>query len=249
MRRARALIGIITATLAFTTLPVGPAAAAPITTRVSVSSGGQQGNAESGEFYRPAVSSTGRYVAFASSATNLVAGDTNGERDVFVRDRQTGATTRVSVGAAGVQANSRSFEPAISSTGRFVVFASFAPNLVPGDTSNLDVFLRDRQTGVTQRVSVDTGGGPTNGLSGSPAVSADGRFVVFESSASDLVVGDTNGEDDVFIRDRQAGLTERVSVRSGGQQANNGSFSYDPKVSNDGRYVVFNSSATNTGGR
>jgi Tol biopolymer transport system component len=141
----------------------GLAAAAParvgsgaVTTQVPVNRSGQQAN---GESRAPAISPGGRFVAFASAASNLVAGDTNGTYDVFVRDRRAQVTRRVSVGPGGQQANSFSFEPAISADGRFVVFESFASNLVAGDTNNAyDVFVRDLVAQVTRRVSAGSGG-------------------------------------------------------------------------------------------
>jgi len=170
------------------------------TTRVSVDSSGAQGNNNS-EY--PAISADGRFVAFMSLATNLVAGDTNGVMDVFVHDRGTGQTTRVSVASGGAQGNGTSAVPAISADGRFVAFYSYANNLVPGDTNRRsDVFIHDRGTGQTTRVSVASGEAQANDSSEYPAISADGRFVAFESYADNLVAGDTNGVDDIFVRDR-----------------------------------------------
>ncbi len=211
------------------------------TERVSVASDGTQVNDTS---WNPAISADGRYVAFASTATNLVSGDTNGKQDVFVHDRQTGQTVRVSVASDGTQANDESGDPALSGDGRYVAFVSPASNLVAGDTNNQhDVFVHNLETGQTERVSVATGGTQGNGASGSPALSADGRYVAFASIATNLVSGDTNGKQDVFVHDCQAGQTERVSVASGGTQSNGGS-SY-PTISADGRYVAFLSFATN----
>ncbi len=172
----------------------------------------------------PSISADGRFVAFFSDATNLVAGDTNGADDVFVRDRKQGTTERVSVSSAGEQANAgtvRPPDPSISADGRFVAFESYASNLVAGDTyGTWDVFVRDRSAGTTELVSVSTAGEQGNDGSGDPSISADGRFVAFESSATNLVAGDTNGADDVFVRDRQAGTTELVSVSTAGRQGN-----------------------------
>src|SRR6185436_18281847 len=134
------------------------------------------GNLPDSMCFGPKISADGRYVAFASAATNLVPGDTNGQVDVFVRDRSSGTTQRVSVSSAVAQADFGSTIPAISADGRYVVFESFATNLVPGDTNGLtDVFLRDRQTGITERISVTTFEAQANGASRTPAVSADGR--------------------------------------------------------------------------
>src|SRR6185295_7492640 len=173
-----------------------------------------------------------------------VPGDTNGASDIFVRDLVGGTTERVSIPNGSGQADAASYAPSISADGRFVVFESEATNLVGGDTNNLrDIFVRDRQLGVTERVDVPTGGGEADATSYTPSISADGRFVSFGSLATDLVGGDTNGTGDVFLRDRQIGTTARVSVDSAGAQGN--FVSDDPVISADGRYVAFRSYATN----
>src|SRR6266511_3076826 len=189
-----------------------------ITTRVSVSSGGTEGNQQS---ERSAVSGDGRFVVFVSLADNLVPGDTNNEADIFVHDRLTGTTERVSVSSKEEQANGDSSflglfqEPAISADGRFVAFASTATNLVAHDTNNAeDIFVRDRLMGTTERVSLTGSGGQANADSSFASISADGQFVAFGSFADNLVAGDTNFTSDVFVRDRLNGTTERVSVRS-----------------------------------
>jgi len=211
------------------------------TTRVSVDSGGLQGNGYSGD---PSISFDGRFVAVWSNASNLAPGDTNGRQDIFVHNRQTGQTTRVSLDSGGLQGNGDSQYPSISSDGRFVAFESSASNLVPGDTSGWrDIFVHDRQTGQTTRVSVDSGGLPGNQHSGRPSISSDGRFVAFYSAASNFGVGDTNGEFDIFVHDRQTGHTTRVSVDSGGVQGNG--YCARPNVSPDGRFVAFYSEASN----
>ncbi|HVZ93265.1 MAG TPA: hypothetical protein VG797_02030, partial [Phycisphaerales bacterium] len=210
------------------------------TTRVSVSSTGAEGNGLS-DF--PAISGDGRYVAFRSAATDLVPNDTNFAGDLFVHDRLTGATSRVSVGAGG-QANNGSEFPALSDDGRFLAFRSFATNLVVGDTNNQpDVFVRDLQTGGIELVSVSTAGAQADGYGTRPSISADGRYVAFESGAANLVAGDSNGAGDIFVRDRTAGTTTRVSLRTGGTQGND--WSLFPSISGDGRYVAFQSMATN----
>jgi Tol biopolymer transport system component len=215
---------------------------AQLTRRISVGPGGQQAN---GDSWGPAISAHGRFVAFVSNASNLVAGDTNDTRDVFVRDRVAQLTRRISVGPGGQQANGESLDPAISADGRFVAFDSFATNLVAGDTNNAyDVFVRDRVAQLTRRISVGPGGQQANDHSFTPAISAHGRFVGFVSLASNLVAGDTNQWDDVFVRDRVAQLTRRVSVGPGGQQANSYSFG-KPAISAHGRFVAFFSNATN----
>jgi Tol biopolymer transport system component len=223
------------------------------TTRVSVASDGTQANDQS---FRPAISADGRYVTFASVASNLVPGDTNGAQgvflgtDVFVHDRQTGQTTRVSVASDGTQANRESFAPTVSADGRYVAFLSLASNLVPRDNNGRrnpllgqDVFVHDRQTGQTTRVSVASDHRQALGPSFDPSISADGRRVAFASDASNLVLMDSNKLGDVFVRDRQAGTTVRASLASDGTQANDSSSL--PAISADGAAVAFFSSATN----
>ncbi len=209
----------------------------------SVATGGTPGNSWS---YGASISVDGRYVAFLSDANNLVLGDTNGSTDVFVHDRQSGTTARVNVASNGAQANYGFDTHAwISADGRYVAFSSDATNLVPSDTNNsVDAFVRDRQSGTTERVSVDSGSLQGNGDSDWPRISADGRYVVFNSDATNLVLGDTNWFGDVFIRDRRIGTTERVSIGSGGVQGNSDSGTWVPP-SFDGRYVAFMSTATN----
>ena len=211
------------------------------TERVSVGLALTQANAPS---YSPAISADGRFVAFRSEASNLVPGDTNGTFDVFVHDRQTGATELVSVGLAGVPGNGQSIEPSLSADGRFVAFQSAATDLVPGDSNAaFDVFVRDRLLGTTERVSIDASGTEGNGNSTRASISADGRRVVFQSLASNLVPGDTNATIDVFLHDRQTGATVRINLDSAGNEANN--FGAAPAISADGQFVLFNSMATN----
>ena len=212
-----------------------------------MASGGTQGNQDSAA---PAISADGRFVAFASPASNLVAGDTNDRVDVLVQDRDTKATTRVSVASGGTQGNHDSGAPAISADGRLVAFASQASNLVAGDTNaRADVFVHDRDTGATTRVSVASDGtqgnaGSNNAVgSGTPALSADGRFVAFSSGATNLVAGDTNTWADVFVHDRSTRATTRVSVASDGTQGDGNVGA--PALSADGRFVAFESHATN----
>ncbi|MEG4277599.1 calcium-binding protein, partial [Microcoleus sp. MON1_C1] len=211
------------------------------TTRISVDSAGNQGNRGS---LSPSISANGRFVAFTSVATNLVPGDTNNSLDIFMRDLSTNTTTRVSVDSAGNQANNGSGDLSISADGRFVAFSSNAANLVPGDTNNnYDVFVRDLLTNTTTRVSVSSSGEQGFGDSSSPSISADGRFVAFSSSAANLVPGDTNNGDDIFVRDLSTNTTTRVSVDSAGNPGNNRSFA--SSISADGRRVAFSSSAAN----
>ena len=237
------------------------------TTRVSVSSSGEEANGPSGG---AAISADGRFVAFTSQATHLVAGDGNMDcggcdapgccSDVFVRDRDDDgngvfdepggtATRRVSVSFANGDPDDLvgSMDPATSAAGRFVAFVSGATNLTAGGTSDdenePDVFVRDLLLGVTELVSVSTDGLEADGEAVEPAISADGRFVAFASTALNLVPGDTNVRTDVFVRDLVAGTTERVSVATGEIQA--GGDSKQPRISADGRFVAFVSDATN----
>jgi len=211
------------------------------TRRVSLSSNEVPGNRDS---WSAVLSADGRFVAFASLAFNLVSGDTNRQADIFVRDRQTGTTRRMSVRSNGRQANGGSAFPAISADGRFVAFRSVATNLVDGDTNgHADVFVHDRETGRTRRVTTARDGSQANGASDAPSLSADGNLVAFESSATNLVPGDTNQQRDVFVRDRAAGITRRVSI-STGHVAGNG-LTERPALSGDGLFVAFTSHATN----
>jgi len=266
--------------------------AAGTTQRVSVSSIGVQGNGESGmcEGHRGLeTSGDGRYILFISAAVNLVPGDTNGECDLFLRDRQAGTTERVNLpdpATGQTQADGPSAMPSMSEDGRFVAFFSRASNLVPG-VSEPGIFVRDRVSGSTvwipppagrtiaspalsgdgqvvafvgpvggvpnvglydrssgtyELVSAGLGGGGGNAPSSDPLVSGTGRYVAFQSSATNLVAGDTNGVMDVFVLDRQAGVTLRVSVSSTGQQGND--VSRYPSISGDGAVVTFESFAS-----
>ncbi|MBC8414248.1 PD40 domain-containing protein [bacterium] len=213
-----------------------------ITEIVSVDSSGNYSNGYSG---RNSISGDGQLVAFASSGSNLVEGDTNGSNDIFVHDRQSGITERVSVDSAGIETQGGGSEmPSISWDGRYVAYESRASNLVQGDVNSMqDIFVHDRQTGVTERVSVHSSGVGANGINAVPVISGDGRYVTFQSEATNLVDGDTNGVKDVFVHDRDTGITERVSVDSAGAQGDGSSQS--PSISGDGRYVVFSSGAAN----
>lgn len=222
------------------------------TLRVSVASDGSQSNSGSAG---PSISATGRYIAFSSSASNLVNGDTNGKSDIFVHDRdadndgifdEPGAisTTRVSVSSSGTQGNDTSGEPYISPDGRYVAFDSYASSLVGGDTNKCDIytsvgqcpdiFIHDRQTHQTRRISRGIGGAQANGISMLPSLSADGNMVLFYSEASNLVSGDNNGQMDVFIVNRKTGQTSRIP-----------NFLGRATLSGDGRYVAFNSYTPN----
>ncbi|MGQ0845017.1 MAG: hypothetical protein ACT4QF_12870 [Sporichthyaceae bacterium] len=270
------------------------------TALVSVSSRGRQGN---GGSFTPSISGDGRWVAFVSDATNLVPGDTNGETDVFLHDRRTGRTIRLSVAIDGretlggsgpqISRDGRSvvynastplrsigtdedlegmfvydtktkkrerlgrvsgFDMTITADGRYVAFASETRDLVAGDTNRkADCFLFDRRTRKVQRVSLGgtkaLGGGWFGGSaqgtkeSTGPVVSDNGRYVAFVSTAAGLVPRDTNGVDDVFVRDLRTGATRRVSVGAEGRQSNG--VSGGPAISGDGRVLVYLSQATN----
>jgi Tol biopolymer transport system component len=247
------------------------------TGRTRLASVASDGDPADGDADHPYISGNGRFVAFRSNATDLVPGDTNAAADVFVHDLRTGRTERVSLTWQGGQSQpvpdthgtSSVDQPSMSADGRYVAFVSTASDLVPHDGNrSADVFVRDRVRGTTERVSVDSAGREQQltlaapGASGQnqrdavadssglqPSISLDGRYVVFHSTAPNLVAGDTNGYRDVFVHDRRTGRTERVSVSSMGQQGDDNAEGSDeatrPLISADGRYVVFCSEATN----
>jgi Tol biopolymer transport system component len=205
------------------------------TERVSIASGGGEAN---GASRNPDLNSDGRFVTFQSDATNIVDGDTNGDSDVFVFDRDTRTTRRASVAdTTGAEANGDSVLPTISGDGGTVAFESMATNLTEKANGVRQVFIHGLETGVTTQVSMNRNGNPGNGSSFAPDLSFDGSVVAFKSEASDLVEGDTNGVADAFVRDLAAALTERVSVDNFGNQAQ--SLSAHPSISADGRYVAF----------
>ncbi len=213
--------------------------------RVSV---GRDGVQADGPSFEPDVSRDGRFVVFASRASNLVPGDDNGVEDVFVRDLVAGTTRRLSESAAGASGAGRSRAPAISPDGSAVSFASTAENLVPGDENKLaDVFLASTRRTTLRLVSVDTRERQQNRAVTAPFVivsdvSDGGRFVAFDSDATNLVARDRL-HTDVFVRDVRRGRTELVSLGLTGRQGNNDS--YFPTISRDGRYVAFTSFASN----
>ncbi len=232
--------------LLIATAGISTVASAQTVARVDVTASGGQTNGPSSN---PSVSADGRYVAFESFAANLVANDTNLSSDIFVKDRVTGAITRVSLKSDGTQATGDSHSPRITPDGRFVVFSSEAP-LVDDDTNSCapsgscrDIYVHDRTTGTTTRASVASDGTQGDKPSDSPAISADGRYVVFSSSATNLVAGDTNGVPDIFLRDLVAGTTTRLSVPAGSGEAN--AASTTPSISSDGQIVLFTSIASN----
>jgi hypothetical protein len=216
---------------------------------VSVSFAGAEGNNDSAA---PAISSDGRYVVFTSFSTNLVSSDTNTVRDVFIRDRQSQTTSRISVSSGGVEGNSESNDPVISADGRYVAFTSYADNLTAGVTGNAktNVYVRDMLTSTNTLVSMTLSG--TGGSLGSslPAISADGSRIAFYSIESNLVAGDTNGLWDIFLWDRNASpKIKLVSVSSAGVQKNQGNESISrivaPAISADGDVIAYSTTATN----
>jgi Tol biopolymer transport system component len=216
------------------------------TVRVSVDATGGDANGASSH---PSISTTGRYVAFTSTAGDLVSADGNNEADVFVRDLHSSVTTRASVDTGGGDPNDRSFGASISGDGRHVAFSSDASDLVPGDGSVRDVFVRDVQAARTTRVSVAVSGGePDDGVTRESSISGSGRYVAFSSRASDLVADDGNGVEDVFVRDLSAATTTRVSVDRDGGDGDGDSGEVGSlgrvSISEDGRHVAFFSEAT-----
>jgi Tol biopolymer transport system component len=209
-----------------------------------------QGPAGNGASAFPWVSGDGRLVAFRSEATNLVPDDTDAERDIYVRDRGSGAVVLASraSGANGVKGNRASFNPRLSPDGRYVVFRSNASNLVPEDTDRLeDIYVRDLQTNQTTLVSrASTAGGPKgNGPSFNPSISADGRRVAFRSEATNLSPEDTDTVPDIYVRDLQTNETFLVSRASGPTGAKGIAISEFPIISGDGSRVAFRSESPN----
>jgi Tol biopolymer transport system component len=211
------------------------------TTRVSVNSEGEEGNAGS---WNSSMSADGRYVRFTSDASNLVENDLNGAADVFVRDRLTGTTERVSVDSAGSEANGFSSGAGLSADGRFVSFQSDATNLDGEDSNGVrDAFVHDRLTGETYRVSLSSQGEEGNQSSQRARISGDGRFIVFDSEATNLVEGDSNGVMDVFLHNRLTRETTRISVNREGVEGNG--LSRNAVLSYDGRFLSYFSEASN----
>jgi Tol biopolymer transport system component len=286
-RVGRLVVPAVALAAALAAVPGAAWAATARTVRVSVGASGAQGTGASSA---AAVSAHGRFVAFASDASDLVAGDTNRTTDVFVRDRRTGTTTRVSVSSAGAQAKGESGSPAISADGRFVTFVSRATNLAAGDRNGgrTDVYVRDRRSGRTVRLSPGASsarvgfdpdisadgryvafvsgrafGGTSvedtaivvhdrrtgtarrfaSGSAEAPAISGDGRFVAF-LTRDRLVARDTNRHRDAYVVQRSTGALARVSVSSSGAQAARGD-NFEVDISGDGRFVAFSSSAAN----
>ncbi|MGQ0625947.1 MAG: hypothetical protein ACT4PP_15030 [Sporichthyaceae bacterium] len=213
------------------------------TTRISVSSEGRQGNAGS---FNPSISDDGRFIAFDSFASNLVAGDRNRDGDVFVHDRIKASTTRVSLTPDGAEADGPSGFAVISGDGHVVAFESKATNLRVGGGPITDIYARDLRTTALDWVSRSVTGGSAAGGSGEISLSRDGNLIAFTSAASNLVLGDVNRVDDVFVRDRVTAVTARVSLTSLGGESNGPS--REPALSDDGNVVSFSSEAENLTG-
>ena len=209
------------------------------TNRVNIRSGTlDEANDDS---FGPVLSKDGRYVAFASVANDLTPRDTNNRADVFRYDRSLRKTRRASITSDRELTAGGSSQPSLSDDGDLVAFVSEAVNLADDDTEDLDVFVHDFTSGSTIPVSVGEDGATGEGDSENPAISGDGRFVVFDSKADDLVPFDSNGARDVFLHDLRSGTTVRLSVTEEGEEATDDSF--EPAISDDGRYVVFTSRA------
>jgi uncharacterized repeat protein (TIGR01451 family) len=215
------------------------------TERVSVSSGGRQADGHSGVLNLmggPSISGDGRFVAFSSDATNLVSGDRNANPDVFVHDRVTGETTRVSVASDGSEANAGGSEPSLSRDGRFVAFVSSADNLVPDGNFTGDIYLHDRQAGTTERISEAPDGSDANSQSFAPNLNQDGRFVYFTSFASNLIAGDQDDSAvDAYLFDRQTGTMEGITSVPQSETVHH---SQAGGISGDGRFVTFSTQDT-----
>jgi uncharacterized repeat protein (TIGR01451 family) len=236
------------------------------TTKVSTSYDGGNSNNES---YSPAISTDGRYIAFVSDASNLVVEDKNNITDIFVYDRISKQTQRISVASDGSESSgireggySGNYSPSISADGRYIAFSSTASNLVDKDTNTctsagnhfncLDVFMHDRVTRQTIRVSVSSDGSQGEGNSSTPLISADGRYIAFASSAANLEpgykdrrctvrnVGSFNCSD-IYVHDRVTRLTTRISNTDANQLHIN---NYLLAMSADGRYIVFHDTKT-----
>lgn len=211
------------------------------TESVNVDSGGAIANNQS---YTPSISSEGRYVAFSSPASNLVEEDINGKFDIFLHDRKTNTTHRVSTDPEGAGGNKNSLHPSISANGCYIAFDSIASNFVAEDTNGrYDIFVYDCETKLSERVSISSTGEQANNSSETPSLSAEGRYIAFTSNADNLVVDDTNGKTDVFVFDRETRVAERASSSSTGVGGNG--ISQSPSISENGRFVAFKSSARN----
>jgi len=222
----------------FTNIFVAPVPATYVS-RVSVNNSGA---VALGDCYDPEMTPEGRYIVYTSDATNLVVGDNNGASDIFVRDRVQGVTELISVNTARVIGNGASFSPGISDDGRYVVFASEATNLGPGDTNNVaDIFVRDRVAGATTRITFSNWGEQADDGSMTPCISGDGRIIAYSSLASNLVAGDHDWYYDIYVYDRGVATTERASATDMGGESYGDCF--DPNLDYTGTLVLFESNA------
>lgn len=215
----------------------GTSYAANNTTQIiSISNNGLQGNQGS---FDAVMSADGRFIAFSSDANNLVTGDTNGFRDVFVKDRFLNITERVSISTSGQEGDHNSQEPDISADGRYVIFTSFASNLIGGgvNSGQPQLYVRDRLLGTTELLSISPDGNPGDGWTQSGSINADGRFVVFISSSTNLMASATEGQYEVFVRDLVLNVSERVSISNDGSIS--GGCGWPPSISGNGRFVAF----------
>lgn len=234
------MVALLAASAAALSISPGAALAAVL---VSAGAGGSSGNGASSE---GAITPNGRYVAYVTSARNVVPNDLNGSAaDVILRDVRDGVTTLVSVNRLGTgSGNGASRDPSVSENGRWVVFTSVADDLVANDANGAeDVFVRDLTLGTTTLVSVkQDGSGSATGPSGTASISSNGRWVSFSSVAEDLVSNDGNGQEDVFVRDLQTGTTTLVSIDRQGSSSGTGR-SFGPVLTPGGRTVAFVSNA------
>jgi Tol biopolymer transport system component len=214
------------------------------TARLSPVSVAADGTATGSGSFSPSISDSGRYVAFVSYSADLAPGDTNGVGDIYVRDLVAGTTVRASLSDDDHEIAGDSRGGVVSNNGRYVTFWSDDSTLVPGDTNGVsDIFVRDLRAGTTQRVSTSTGGVQSDEASDEPDLTANGRYVVFNSGATNLVAGDTNGVFDVFRKDLQTGTTTLVSRRTNGTQGDNNSI--NPTITPNGKIIAYGSDATN----
>ena len=214
-----------------------------ITERVNLTPAGAQMTGGSVQ-YAPVISQDGRYVAFATTSSDMLPGDTNGKTDVYVRDRKLGANVRATLNSTGGEIAASVSGFTMSANGRFVLFSTGNSSVVPGDTNGKpDIFLRDLKNNTTELVSLSSGGGITNGSTSFYDISSDGRYVVFSNDGTNVVPGDTNGVTDIFLRDRKLGTTTLISKTGAGLISNG--YSNRPSISCDGAYIAFNSEATN----
>jgi Tol biopolymer transport system component len=236
MKKGCLLIVVLLCTLLLSKTP----ATAARTALISKSSSGEIGNSDS---YNPSISGNGNYTVFESTSSNLVDDDNNNRRDIFIHNRTIGTTDLVSISSIGTQGNNDSYHGVISADGSTIAFMSTASDLVAEDNGGFsDIFIYERANQNTTRISVSKSGEEGDGHSDYPALSEDGRYVVFQSAASNLVANDTNNKTDIFRYDRQAGVTARISLDFQNMETTDGD-STRPVISGSGRYIAFQSDA------